>query len=102
VSKALRQRGPGTWGEENIMMILLGYFLIAVVAAVSASALIGLFLTNLLIGHFKNSDRLSRWISFGASGMKKECHTNHRHWRFECFSRHQTQARLAGVLIRRR
>ncbi len=29
------------------MMVLLGYFLIAAVAAVAASALIGLFLTNL-------------------------------------------------------
>jgi hypothetical protein len=68
-------------------MVLLGYFLIAAVAAVAASALIGLFLTNLLIGHFKNSDRVSRRKSFVASGMKKESHTNHRRWRFECFSR---------------
>jgi hypothetical protein len=84
------------------MMVLFFYFLIAVVAAVTASALFGLFLTNLLIGHFKNSDRLSRWISFGASVMRKESHTNHRRWRFECFSRCQTRARLASVLIRGR
>jgi hypothetical protein len=74
--------------EENIMMVLLGYFLIAAVAAVTASAVIGLFLINFI--HFKTSDR-----------AKKERVTNHRLWRFECFSRHQTQARLSGVLIRR-
>ena len=59
--KALRWRGPGTLGHgANIIMVPLGYFLIAAVAAVAASALIGLFLTNLLIGHFKNSNRVSR------------------------------------------
>jgi hypothetical protein len=83
------------------MMVLLGYFLIAAVAAVAASALIGLFVTNITIGHFKNSDRVSRWKGFVAYGMKKESHTNHRRWRFECFSRRETQARLASVLIRR-
>jgi hypothetical protein len=84
------------------MMVLLGYFLIAGVAAITASALIGLFLTNLIIGHFRNSDRIAQWINFLASGMKKESHTNHRRRRFECFSRCQTQARLASVLIRHR
>ena len=83
------------------MMVLLGYFLTAAVIAVAASALIGLFLTNLIIGHFKNSDLVSRWKSFVTYGMKKGSHTNHRRWRFECFSRRQTQARLANVLIRR-
>jgi hypothetical protein len=73
------------------MMVLLGYFLIAAVAAVIASAVIGFFLTNIIIGRFKTSDR-----------GKKERLTNHRLWRFECFSRHRTQARLTGVLIRRR
>jgi hypothetical protein len=54
---------PRNFGHgENIMMVLLGYFLIAAVAAVAASALISLFLTNLILGHFKKSDRLSRWI----------------------------------------
>ena len=83
------------------MMVLLGYFLTTAVAAVAASALIGLFLTNLIIGHFKNSYRVFGWKSFVASGMKKERHTNHRRWRFGCFSRRQTQVRLANVLIRR-
>ena len=54
------------------MMVLLGYFLIAAVAAVAASALIGLFLTNFIIGHFKNSDRLSRWESSVAYGIEKK------------------------------
>ena len=72
------------------MMVLLFYFLIAAVAGVTASV-IGLFLTNFIIGRFKTSDR-----------AKKERVTNHRLWRFECFSRHRTQARLSGVLIRRR
>ena len=73
------------------MMVLLGYFLIAAVAGVTVSAVIGLFLANFIIGRFKTSDR-----------AKKERLTNHRLWRFECFSRHRTQARLSGVLIRRR
>jgi hypothetical protein len=72
-------------------MILLGYFLIAAVACVTALAVIGLFLTNFIIGLFKTSDP-----------AKKETVTNHRLWRFECFSRHRTQGRLSGVLIRRR
>ncbi len=84
------------------MMVLLVYFLIAVSTAVTASALIGWFLTNLIIGPFKNSDRVSRWLTFVASETRKEPHTNPRPWRFECFSRHGAQARLASVLIRRR
>jgi hypothetical protein len=83
------------------MMVLLFYFLIAVLTAVTASALIGWFLTN-LIGRFKTSDRLSRWVGSLASGTREETHTNPRRWRFECFSRHRTQARLSGVLIQRR
>jgi hypothetical protein len=35
------------------MMVLLGYFLIAAVAGVSASPVIGLFLTNFIIGRSK-------------------------------------------------
>ena len=72
-------------------MVLLGYFLIAAVAAVTASAIIGLLLTNFIVDRFTSSDR-----------AKKETPGAHRPWRFECFSRHQTQARLAGVLRRRR
>jgi hypothetical protein len=41
------------------MMVLLFYFLIAAVAGVAASAIIGLFLTNFIIGHFKTSDRVT-------------------------------------------
>jgi hypothetical protein len=88
--------------ENASMMVLLFYFLIAVLTAVTASALIGWFLTNLIIVHFKNSDRVSRWIGSMASGTRKETHTNPRRWRFECFSRHEAQARLASVLIHRR
>ena len=57
------------------MMVLLFYFLIAVVTAVTASALIGLLLTDLIIGHFKHFDRVTRWISSVDSGTKKERHT---------------------------
>jgi hypothetical protein len=34
------------------MMVLLFYFLIAAVAGIAASAIIGFFLTNFIIGHF--------------------------------------------------
>ena len=46
-------------GGENIMMIVLGYFLIAAAAAIAASAIIGFFLTNLLIWLLQKVDRLS-------------------------------------------
>jgi hypothetical protein len=72
-------------------MVLMFYFLVAAVAVTGASAIIGVFLTNLIIDRFTTSDR-----------AKKETPSTHRRGRFECFSRHQTQARLAGVLIRRR
>jgi hypothetical protein len=73
------------------MMVLLFYFLVAVLAASAASGVVGLSLTNFIIARFKTSER-----------AKKERLTNHRLSRFECFSRHQTQARLPGVLIHRR
>ena len=73
------------------MMVLLFYFLIAAVAVIGASAIIGLFLTNFIIDRFTTSDR-----------AKIETPSIHRACRFERFSRHQTEARLAGVLIRRR
>ena len=73
------------------MMVLLFYFLVALLAASAASGVVGLSLTNFIIGRFKTSDP-----------AKKERLTNYRLSRFECFSRHQTQARLSGVLIRRR
>ena len=83
------------------MMVLLFYFLIAAVAVLAAPAIIGLFLTNLIMNHFENPNRVSRWINLVPSRAKIERHTNHPRWRFNCFSRRQTQARLAGVLIRR-
>jgi hypothetical protein len=52
-------------------------FSFAAVAGVAASAVIAFFLTNLIIGQFRNSDRLSRWSSV-ASGTRKERHTSHR------------------------
>jgi hypothetical protein len=67
------------------------YFLVAAGAVIGASAIIGLLLTNFIVDRFTSSDR-----------AKKETPGAHRPWRFECFSRHQTQARLAGVLRRRR
>jgi hypothetical protein len=73
------------------MMVLLFYFLVALLAATAASGVVGLSLTNFIIGRFKTSDP-----------AKKERLTNHRLSRFECFSRHQTKARLSGVLIRPR
>jgi hypothetical protein len=39
------------------MMVLLGYFFIAVTAGVAASAIIGFILTNLLISRFQRADR---------------------------------------------
>ena len=45
---------PKNFAGENIMMVLLGYFLVAVIAAVAASAMVGLVLTNLLIGRFES------------------------------------------------
>jgi hypothetical protein len=42
------------------MMILLGYFFIAAILGVAASAMIGFVLTNLLIGRFEKADRPMR------------------------------------------
>ena len=49
--------------EKNIMMVLLGYFLIAAIAGVAASAIIGFVLTNLLIARFEKADGLSKFHS---------------------------------------
>ena len=57
------------------MMVLVFYFLVAVLAASAASGVVGLSLTNFIIGRFKTSDR-----------AKKERLTNYRLSRFECFS----------------
>jgi hypothetical protein len=66
------------------MMVVLFYFIIAALAVVVASAISGLLLTNFIIGRFKTSDRA-------------KIETAHRIRRFQCFSRHKTQARLTGV-----
>jgi hypothetical protein len=39
------------------MLVLIGYFLIAVSITVAASAIVGLVLTNLLVGRFTKADR---------------------------------------------
>jgi hypothetical protein len=46
--------------EKNIMSVLLGYFLIAAIAGVSASAIMGYVLTNLFIARVAKADRPSR------------------------------------------
>jgi hypothetical protein len=43
--------------EKNIMLVLIGYFLIAATVSVAASAIVGLVLTNLLVGRFIKADR---------------------------------------------
>jgi hypothetical protein len=50
----------GIRGGENIMMIVLVYFLIAAAAVIAASAIIGFFLTNLLIRLLQKVDRSMR------------------------------------------
>ena len=42
---------------EEHMMVLAGYFLIASIAGITASAMIGLVLTNLMIRRFSKADR---------------------------------------------
>ena len=42
------------------MMVLFGYFIIAAMAGVAASAIIGFILTNLLISRFQRADRQVR------------------------------------------
>jgi hypothetical protein len=38
-------------------MVLLGYFFIAAISGVAASAMVGFVLTNLLIARFEKADR---------------------------------------------
>jgi hypothetical protein len=49
------------------MMVLLGYFLVAAISGVAASAIIGFVLTNLLIGRFERlivlTSRMYRTLS---------------------------------------
>ena len=44
-------------GRESIMMVLLGYFVIAVVAGAAAVGLIGFVVSDLLIGRVRKADR---------------------------------------------
>ena len=39
------------------MLVLLGYFLVAAIVIVAASAIVGLVLANLLLGCFTKADR---------------------------------------------
>ena len=51
-------RGPKIAGRgEKLVMVLLGYFLFAAIVSVAASAIVGLVLTNLLLGCFTKADR---------------------------------------------
>jgi hypothetical protein len=43
------------WRGENIMMVLLAYFLIAAVAGIAASAIAGYFLANVISRRFTRS-----------------------------------------------
>lgn len=43
--------------EKNIMLVLIGYFLIAAAVSVAASAIVGLVLTKLLVDRFTKADR---------------------------------------------
>jgi hypothetical protein len=56
---------------ENIVTVLLGYFLIAAIAGVATSAIIGFILTSLFIARVHRGDRPSRIkyliTSFGGS-----------------------------------
>ena len=42
------------------MMVLLGYFMVAAMAGVAASAIIGFVLTNLLMARLQKADRPMR------------------------------------------
>jgi hypothetical protein len=55
------------------MMVLLGYFLIAAIAGVAASAIIGFVLTNLLIGRFEKADRP---IRISSNRRQQTAHSN--------------------------
>jgi hypothetical protein len=66
-SKALELRygqipsgGRKICGGENIMMIVLGHFLIAAAAVIATSAIIGYFLTKLLLRLLQKVDRSIR------------------------------------------
>jgi NhaP-type Na+/H+ or K+/H+ antiporter len=42
---------------ENSIMVLIGYFIIAAIAGIAVSAIIGFVLTNLMIRCFTKADR---------------------------------------------
>ena len=54
----MRGRGPETLRHgENIMTVLLGYFLIAAIGGIATSAIIGFVLANLLVARVDKGDR---------------------------------------------
>jgi hypothetical protein len=48
------------WDGENIMVVLLDYFIDAAMAGVAASAIVGFVLTSLLVARVDKSDRPAR------------------------------------------
>ena len=56
LSKALRWRGPYFNREKDSMLVLLGYFVIAVGAGVAASGIIGYILASMLIRRYEKAD----------------------------------------------
>lgn len=55
------------------MMVLVGYFLFAAIAGIAPSAIIGLVLTNLMVGRFEKADRPIK-LSY-KSGINEEAGT---------------------------
>ena len=55
------------------MLVLIGYFLIAATVSVTASAIVGLVLANLLVGRFTKVDRP---IKFHAHQSKRGAGTS--------------------------
>jgi hypothetical protein len=56
-------------GGENIMMIVLGHFLIAAAAVIATSAIIGYFLTKLLLRLLQKVDRSIRLAELRSLGF---------------------------------
>jgi hypothetical protein len=52
-----RRQAPELSTGETLMMVLLGYFLVAAIAGIAASAIVGLILTNLVIRRFTKAER---------------------------------------------
>ena len=54
------------------MVVLLGYFIIAAMAGVAASAIIGFVLTSLLVARVDKSDRAAR-VTLPNDSFRSEC-----------------------------